>query len=183
MNRFSLNIDKLLVAILFVLREFEGHILDFHKLVKILYFADQKHLAEYGRPILGDRYIAMKNGPVPSTVYDILKGLRGDAMIVHYRVKAFSQFLTHENKYHIKATSLDAHFDLLSESEIECLLLSISENKDLNFNQLTEKSHDSAWEHAENDEMDILSIAKAGGADEEMLKYIALNAENESLLA
>ena len=35
---------------------------DFHRLFKILYFADEKHLALYGFPIVGDEYIAMKNG-------------------------------------------------------------------------------------------------------------------------
>ena len=47
--------------------------MDMHKLCKILYFADQKHLSLYGRSITGDTYIAMEYGPVPSNVDDILK--------------------------------------------------------------------------------------------------------------
>src|SRR6185295_5585336 len=43
------------------------------KLFKLLFFADKKHLLRYGRPILGARYIAMKDGPVPSQAYDIVK--------------------------------------------------------------------------------------------------------------
>ena len=46
---------------------------DMHKLCKILYFADQRHLSLYGRSITGDTYIAMQYGPVPSNVDDILK--------------------------------------------------------------------------------------------------------------
>lgn len=31
-------------------------------------------MRKYGRPVIGDIYIAMDNGPVPSRVYDIVKG-------------------------------------------------------------------------------------------------------------
>ncbi|OQY45782.1 MAG: hypothetical protein B6240_08350 [Desulfobacteraceae bacterium 4572_87] len=52
---------------------------DFHKVFKILFFADQKHLSRYGRPVVGDYYVAMRHGPVPSRIYDILKSIRGDS--------------------------------------------------------------------------------------------------------
>jgi len=46
-------------------------------------------------------------------------------------------------------------------------------NKDIDFNALSEKSHDSAWLEAEkDDEMNVFKIACAGGANETMLKYI-----------
>lgn len=51
----------------------------FHELFKILYFADQEHIKIYGRPITGDKYIAMKYGPVPSFLYDILKDINQSA--------------------------------------------------------------------------------------------------------
>ncbi|WP_409530306.1 Panacea domain-containing protein [Shinella sp.] len=44
----------------------------FHAL-KTLYYADRAHLQRYGRPITGDRYIAMENGPVPSYAYNAVK--------------------------------------------------------------------------------------------------------------
>ncbi len=42
----------------------------------MMYFADRLHLERYGRFICGDSYVAMKNGPVPSFTYDILKARR-----------------------------------------------------------------------------------------------------------
>ena len=59
-NKFNLNTTKMLNSILFVLDGLGGKC-DFHKIFKILYFADQKHLTYYGVPITGDFYIAMKH--------------------------------------------------------------------------------------------------------------------------
>ena len=49
------------------------------KLAKLLYFADKRHLLKYGRPIIGDRYVGMKDGPVPSSAYDVMKGATKDS--------------------------------------------------------------------------------------------------------
>src|SRR5688572_6636382 len=44
----------------------------FH-ICKIIYFADKYHLQNYGRFLFGETYVAMKNGPVPSGAYDVIK--------------------------------------------------------------------------------------------------------------
>ncbi len=44
------------------------------RLVKLLYIADRKCLQKSGNPIIGDRIVAMKYGPVLSRTYDIIKG-------------------------------------------------------------------------------------------------------------
>jgi uncharacterized phage-associated protein len=44
------------------------------RLLKLLYMADRELLQERGRPIPGDRPIAMDHGPVPGRTYDIVKG-------------------------------------------------------------------------------------------------------------
>lgn len=48
------------------------------KAFKLLYLADRRHLELYGRPITGDGYAAMKNGPVPSHIYDFVKKEAGN---------------------------------------------------------------------------------------------------------
>jgi len=50
--------------------------LDYRKLLKLLFLADCRHLAEYGRPIAGGRYVAMSQGPVQSEIYDGFRALR-----------------------------------------------------------------------------------------------------------
>lgn len=60
-----------------VLLALDGGSMDLVRLLKLLYIADRELLAEVGRPLTGDRAVAMKNGPVLSRSYDLLK--RSDA--------------------------------------------------------------------------------------------------------
>lgn len=41
------------------------------KALKLVYFADRYHLRRYGRPVVGDEYLAMNYGPVPSGTKDL----------------------------------------------------------------------------------------------------------------
>ena len=50
---FDIDKSKAINSILFVLNELGDKKSDAHKVFKILYFADQKHLVTYGRPITG----------------------------------------------------------------------------------------------------------------------------------
>jgi len=155
---------------------------DFHKIFKILYFAEQKHLAEYGRPITGDNYIAMQFGPVPSTIYDIL-GVVKKNYGYFIKPEKFNNYFSIETieKIHFVEPKMKPTMEYLSKSEVSCLDYSINENKELTFDQLTLKSHDYAWKSTSGDqEMSLLDIAFAGGANDEMLKYIALLSENEN---
>lgn len=155
---------------------------DFHKLFKILYFAEQEHLVNYGRPITGDDYQKMNYGPVPSITYDILKvveGKRNPFIQPDEYIRLFS--ISREGKVPFVQALSNADTDELSVSEIEVLDKSIRENKDLTFAELTKKSHDEAWENSDM-EMNYIDIAKAGGADDNVLKYIQLISENTSAL-
>jgi len=44
------------------------------RLIKLLYIADRESMRETGRPITGDRVVAMEHGPVLSGVYDCIEG-------------------------------------------------------------------------------------------------------------
>lgn len=176
-KNFKINIEKTVNSALFILERMGGNC-DFHKLFKILYFADQKHLTTYGTPISGDLYVAMKNGPVPSELYDIFKSVRDMPVFANNYIELFAV----NNGYNVIAKT-NPDIDTLSESNIECLSQAINENRNLTFNQLTQKSHKAAWEAAANDEMSVIDIAREGGANEEMLKYIELNLENQSIFS
>ncbi len=171
------SIEVTVHLLLYILKQLGGNG-DFHKIFKIMYFADQKHLAKYGSPISHDKYIAMQNGPVPSMAYDILKALRGEGLMAPLSGQ-FSPFFNLQNSFTIQALS-EPDFESFSQSEIEVINSAIEENKKLGFKKLTDKSHDSAWKKAMKDfEIDIVDIAKAGGANSEMIKYINTHIENQ----
>jgi uncharacterized phage-associated protein len=178
--KHTFNSEKTIAAMKLVLSNMDTKSCDFHKLFKILYFAEQKHLVNYGRTIIGDRYVAMKDGPVPSNVYDVLKIVRGDS-IFNSSID-FSQYFEVKNGQYVYLKDDNVNMDLFSQSELNCLVESINENKDLSFAILRDKSHDDAWHNANrNDDMSIFDIAKAAGANDELLKYMAVTSENRKV--
>lgn len=157
-------------AILFALEKLGGRT-DMHKLCKILYFADQKHLSVYGRSITGDTYIAMQYGPVPSNIDDILKAVRGDSFFSGY-VSELKNLLRFDNRYIISALTAP-DMDELSGSDAECLTYAVDLCRDLSFGQLTEFSHGLAWSNTAKDRaISVKDIMREAGDEEEYVDYI-----------
>ncbi len=178
MPNFRIDISKAKAVILYITNKFGET--DFHKVFKILYLAEKAHLVQYGRPIVGDTYMAMKYGPVPTFIYDAFKAIRGDGYIMPGLDSFYEAFEVKDNYNLIIKEKAD--LDELSESDIKCLDIAIEETKNLDFQQLSDKAHDEAWKSVERDDaMDIIAIAKSGGADEEMIKYIVENQENRNI--
>lgn len=165
MDKFRYDNQKAIHATLFITSTLSGA--GFHKIFKILYFADQKHLSRYGRPVVGDYYVAMQHGPVPSKIYDFLKLVkRGEGQ------GEFKNFFDVQG-YKV-FPKIEPDLEELSETDLQCLSESISENQNLSFPQLTNKSHDSAYKNADEnlDDISFEDMASADGASKEMLTYI-----------
>ena len=43
------------------------------KLIKLLYIADREALSRWNRPVTTDRFVSMKEGPVVSNIYDLIR--------------------------------------------------------------------------------------------------------------
>ncbi len=69
---FTFNIDKLIHAIIFFVNNTSPDKLGKVKLMKLLYYSDFRHMQEYGRPIIGDTYYKLENGPVPSLTLNLI---------------------------------------------------------------------------------------------------------------
>ena len=169
---FDLDQKKAENSLLYICNQLGG-VWDMYSLLKILYFAEIKHLLNYGRPITGDAIIAMKHGPVPSWSYDKVKPEKIDKI----------NFDIDDN---IITAKQAPQLQYLSESEIECLNESINENKDLNFSQLKAKSHNKAYEETVkikglNSVISYLEIAKSFGANDELLSYLYSKIEDTVL--
>jgi uncharacterized phage-associated protein len=64
--RFAIDEAKALEALVLVAKAWPG-ITPFF-VAKVFFLAEKWHLNRFGRPIIGDTYVAMQNGPVPSAV-------------------------------------------------------------------------------------------------------------------
>ncbi len=163
------DFNRALNALLYVANRVEKR--DIHKIFKILYFADMSHLCKYGRAITGDRYIAMKYGPVPSSIYDMVKIVRGDSWYIMDELKAF--FAVHDK---FLEPLRDADMSYLSASDIQELTDAINKYDSVDFNNMTRLSHGSAWEKTWNnpskDEISVEDILRECNADEEYIRYI-----------
>lgn len=169
--------DTAMEAVLYVAQNI-GQRKDMHKIFKTLYFADREHLSRYGRSITGDIYIAMSYGPVPSKIDDIFKAVRGDSYFSD-RADDLKEYFHFVNKYVIEANR-KANLDYLSETDLECLDLSIEKCKGKSFEELTNMSHDLAWTNTKKDrEMSVKDILRENGDTEEYVEYISCKLEEE----
>lgn len=167
--------DKAVNSLLYALQKLGGKT-DMHKLCKILYFADQRHLSKYGRSITGDTYIAMQFGPVPSCVDDMLKALRGDSFFsASDEIKPLKACMAFENRFIIRSLK-SPDMDELSASDVECLDYAIGICKDKNFAELTAYSHGLAWNNTQRDRaMSVKDILREAGDEEAYVEFIADN--------
>jgi len=159
---------KTLNALLYVANRVQRK--DFHKIFKVIYFADRQHLADWGRPITGDTYIAMEAGPVPSRLYDMLKIVRGDSYMID--TEGLGQYFQVENWMYVCPLQ-DADLNKLSANEQEALSNAITQYASLSYDEIKEKSHDVAWRSTARDfAINWDNIALEAGLDGEELECI-----------
>ena len=63
--------EKFINALLFFAKETNPSIFGITKLLKLLFLSDFYHFQKYGKPILGDIYPLLPQGPVPSISYNL----------------------------------------------------------------------------------------------------------------
>lgn len=120
-----------------------------HEVLKIQYFADKLHFSRFGFMASGDKYVAMKFGPVASNTYNAIKAARGERgawihpTLVHLVDGAIE--IRDGNKI---VPMREADLDQLSPADIECLSEAIKQYGDMPFRERTELSHDDAWKKA-----------------------------------
>ena len=171
-RRHRLDRDKAMQVLLYVV----SRVPNMYNALKVIYFADRQHLAQYGRFIYGDSYVAMKHGPVPSTAYDLLNNARGDgewscdpAIAEHVQ-----EYFRGSDRDHTVTALQPPDLDFLSESDRECLDEAIEKYGHLSFAKLRHISHnDKAFRAAdENDWMPPEAIARSLPNADELLEYL-----------
>ncbi len=107
------------------------------KAIKLIYLADRLHLRKYGRPIVGDKYFAMKYGPVGSVTLNI-------ANLSHKLSKNTILYAKRYVKPIDKKTFASAHpleTNLFSKTDMECLESIYKEFSDKDQFELADITH------------------------------------------
>ena len=128
-----------------------------YNVLKCLYYADRKHLQEYGRQIYGDTFYALEHGPVPSAAYEIVKYAGGRAKWDLKFPEALE--LLEVNDVYLSARGAP-DTELLSRSDMVCLLEAARKYGTMPFGKLKKLSHQGkAFENADsNGEMKLADL-------------------------
>jgi uncharacterized phage-associated protein len=89
------------------------------QIVKLVYLADKYHLLRYGRTITGDRYFAVKHGPMGSMVDDVLNFNNDvlDDIELQYAKSLINQI----DSYTYCPNAFSGELPMLSRSDKKCL--------------------------------------------------------------
>ncbi|MCH8875591.1 MAG: SocA family protein [Chloroflexi bacterium] len=166
-ERFRFDPEKALEVLLYV----SSSCSNMYNALKVLYFADRAHLAEYGRLIWGESYVAMAHGPVPSGAYDMVKSAKPDSLI-RFDIDVRDSLLLNGNEI---VPLREPNLEWLSESDIEALDHSLAEYGDLSFGELKTISHqDTAFKAAdENDFIPFEALVRSLPDGELLLNYLS----------
>ena len=173
--KFTFNEDKALSALCFVASVKSG--LSPLFVSKVFFFAEKEHINLYGRPTLGDTFIAMPRGPVPSTI----KNYIDEKWSWVGKPVGFDDAILLTWVSNLKTLELGKNpttEDLLSETDKECLLAAITFCKDKTAKELSDITHfEKSWLNApENRPMDYEDFIE----DENPNKVEILEAMKES---
>src|ERR1017187_2842936 len=139
------------------------------ELCKLIFFADKDHLVRYGRPITGDHYYALEQGPIPTRGLDALNE-KGDPA-------AISEILRYGklNGWTFLPNGQSPDIKTLSKSDLKVLAEVFEEIGHLPAWQLEELSHkEPAWAQASrNGPMDF-ELFFEGRAEAADMKAILL---------
>jgi uncharacterized phage-associated protein len=177
------EINKIKAVVEYILQQM-GVAVDYIHLFKVMYFAQEEHLAIYGIPMMYDTFVARKHGPVASLTYKVLRVAEGKTMGVTDELYDFASdlALTVKDGHQVVtlAEGVQCDMDELSRSNVFILDKWIERCKDIESFDLSEMSHDKAWQKAvsqtertgEDTKISLYDMAAAGGASKDMLNVV-----------
>lgn len=164
--RYRFNPEKALEAVHYMVALSDG--LDLHTALKAIYFSDKSHLNEHQQPIFGATYRAMKYGPVPLEVYEMIKG--ESLWLSELGIETMPWRL---DGFRIRCTSnAEPGLDLFAESEREHFERAFDLSRSLSFNARTSATHGPDWQAANMGEMCYEDMIAPGPDREEMIAFI-----------
>ena len=188
------EVNKIKAVVEYILQQM-GMAVDYIHLFKVMYFAQEEHLAIYGVPMMYDTFVARKHGPVPSLTYKVLRVAEGKTVDVTGELQAFASDLSLSmsdgHQVVTLADGVQCDMDELSRSNIRILDKWIEHCKDIKSFDLSELSHDKAWQKAvrqtertgEDTKISLYEMAASGGASKDMLGVVKERQMNRRALS
>jgi Protein of unknown function (DUF4065) len=118
---------------------------DFHRVGKVLYFADKLHMQSFGRFITNDTYKAYQFGPLPEITYTTWNAVRYHLPQAPREAPFEVQMI---NGKPVIVPRAEPDLTNLSVTDRECLDESLAKHSHLRFFALSDLSHDTAWQAA-----------------------------------
>lgn len=141
---FPFSLEKVINAVAYFASEGVNGLTKL-KALKLLYLADRHHLYKYGRPITGDRYIAMDLGPVPEGGFQLISRLIEPAEVEDAgrrhaleRLDVRRGFL---KQYPLLRARTRPDMDVFSDSEADALAAVVGEFGQKTARELVELTH------------------------------------------
>lgn len=131
---FIFDIRKAIAATEYVCK-LNGGSFDMLKLIKALYLAERMALVEWHRPITGDEFWSLENGPVMSRIYDLLREKVSGPEMEAWRT------VFNPRKLDAISLKLEFHEKPLSRREKDALHRGYSMVKDLTVGQVIDLVH------------------------------------------
>ncbi|ORJ47319.1 hypothetical protein B2M27_26645 [Kluyvera intermedia] len=108
------------------------------KLIKLLYLSDRQSMDTYGDSISGDRFVAMKHGPVLSQTYDLVKNGGEEESGWNHWIQGAENYEVALKHQEVSVEDLDE----LSEADIEILDNVMAEFGHMSKYQIRDYTHD-----------------------------------------
>ncbi len=158
-----------------------GGEMNYLALMKLLYLVDREALLRFGRPVTGDKVVAMKHGPVLSGVYDLVSHKKQALPS-----SAWHKFISRPNAYvyTVKFSGVP-EISELSQAEVALVDEIFSRFRGASEWDLVAFTHTlPEWRNPKNTSVPIPfeDILKAGKKSAEDIKAIAGEAEADSFM-
>jgi hypothetical protein len=133
---------------------------------RVIYLSERRHLAMHGEWMLGDIFVAMKDGPVPlRTFTELMMGTGSRGSAGSHPVRQLWRMAMRFQEPSIKL--------LMAEIDLDCLEWALGEARRLGPEGLGPVVRGRAWERAGLDgELDPLEVAMEGNADAATLEQV-----------
>ena len=121
------------------------------QLLKLMYLADRQSFDDRGHSISGDRFVAMKQGPVLSNAYDFMKGTGSAQSVWDGVIENIAK------TYYHSLRNDDVDLDLISPYEERVLSGVVAEHRGKSPTELVKYLHDNCpeWEDPGKTSKDI----------------------------